>query len=72
MRMQQIKIFYIFVLNLEEIYEIGKTKKAFSVKLRAIQYHGCQKADLMAKNGIFWQPFGPKRLRWQYSQMTIT
>ena len=35
MRMHQIKIFHIFVPNLEEIYQFGN-KIAFSMKLRPI------------------------------------
>ena len=37
MRMHQIKIFYIFVPNLREMYVFGKKKKiAFPEKLKAI------------------------------------
>jgi len=52
MRMHQIKILFTFVLNLGEIYQLGK-KIAFSAKLRPIQRHDSQKTDFTVKNSIF-------------------
>ena len=52
MRMHQVKIFYIFVPNLGEIYLFGK-KIGFSAKLRPILRHGSLKTDLTVKNGDF-------------------
>ena len=47
MSIHQIKIFYIFVLNLEEIYLSVKKNITFLAKLRPIQHHGSTKTDLM-------------------------
>ena len=53
MRMHQIKIFYIFVPNLGEIYLFGKKKIGFTAKPRPILRHGSLKTDLRVKNGDF-------------------
>ena len=62
MRMHQIKIFYIFVPNLGEIYLFGKKKIGFSEKLRPILRHGSLKTDLTVKNGDFLVKLGSERV----------
>jgi len=52
MHLCQIKILYILVPNLGEIYLFDK-KIDFLAKLRSIWRHGSREADLTVENGIF-------------------
>ena len=60
---RQIKMLYMFVTYLREIYLFGKKKKFLQQNYLR---HGSQKTDLTVKNGIFGEYLGVEELIGSY------